>query len=466
MRVLLVSHLFPPAHSAGTELYTAELGARLAARGCTVTVFTTNKDVGREDLSTRHYRHCGLEVIELTNNLFVEGFHETWDRPEIAARFGAALDELEPDVVHFQHLMYLSVGCLEEVRRRGLPVLMTLHDFWLECPRMGQLVHADGGICERVDFARCGTCLPSFEWRQSALARTTGRAIAKLHALTKVDLGPVARGAARWAHKGSVGDWQPPDAAEAEQFEAYARERTRELRERTIGNVDRFLSPSRFLVERLVAWGLPAERTFHLPTGVDRAAFAAEAHERTHGEKLRVRFLGTLVPLKGAHVLLEAWESLDSELRARGTLTFSGPAEHAPEYTQDLQRRASAVGARMDGALDRDEVADALASTDLLVVPSLWFENRPLVVLEALAARVPLLVSDLGGMIELVQEGVAGWRVKPGDVAAMAERLTSLLKDPSPLDELSFDVDELLPSWDDLAGSVMDQYHDLLGTSQ
>ena len=56
MRVLLVSHLFPPAHSAGTELYTAELGARLAARGCTVTVFTTDKDVGREDLSTRHYR--------------------------------------------------------------------------------------------------------------------------------------------------------------------------------------------------------------------------------------------------------------------------------------------------------------------------------------------------------------------------------------------------------------------------
>ena len=99
-------------------------------------------------------------------------------------------------------------------------------------------------------------------------------------------------------------------------------------------------------------------------------------------------------------------------------------------------------------------------------MPSLWFENRPLVVLEALAARVPLLVSDLGGMVELVQEGVAGWRVTAGDVGAMAERLSALLKDPSPLDELSFDVDELLPSWDDLAGSVLAQYDDLLGTGR
>ncbi|MEE8469676.1 MAG: glycosyltransferase, partial [Planctomycetota bacterium] len=416
MRVLLVSHLFPPAHSAGTELYTAELGQRLAARGCTVTVFTTDKDVGREDLSTRHYRHRGLEVIELVNNLFLEGFHETWDRPEITARFAAVLDELEPDVVHFQHLMYLSVGCLEEARRRGMPVLMTLHDFWLECPRMGQLVHADGGICETVDFARCGTCLPSFEWRQSALARTAGRAIAKLHALTHVDLGPVARGAARWAQAAAPKEWRPPAAAETERFEALARERTRELRERTIASVDRFLSPSRFLVERLVAWGLPAERTFHLPTGVDRAAFAPGpsdgtrdgTRERSRGVKLRVCFLGTLVPLKGEHILLGAWEALDPDLRARGTLTLFGPTEHAPGYAQDLRRRASAVGARLEGALAREEVAAALAATDLLVVPSLWFENRPLVVLEALAARVPLLVSDLGGMAELVEEGVAG----------------------------------------------------------
>ena len=175
-----------------------------------------------------------------------------------------------------------------------------------------------------------------------------------------------------------------------------------------------------------------------------------------------MRFLGTLVPLKGAHVLLEAWESLDPALRARGTLTLSGPAEHAPEYAQDLRRRAAGVGVRVEGALARDEVQGALASTDLLVVPSLWFENRPLVVLEALAARVPLLVSDLGGMPELVQEGVAGWRVTPGDVGAMAERLSSLLDDPSPLDRLSFAVDELLPSWDDLAESVAAHYDELL----
>ncbi len=461
MRILLVSHRFPPEHTAGTEVYSAELGARLVALGCQVKVFTAGKDVGRPDLSVHERVHRRMGVVELTNNLFLERFEETYRRPAVDDRFAQLLDEWRPDVVHVHHLLYLSSGLLDRARERGIPVVMTLHDFWLECPRFGQLVHADGSLCREVDAQRCGACLPSFPWRQSGLARGVGRALSGVRRGTGVDLAPLARGVGR-ALQGRRGQerFEPPDAEEQARYAEAVRERRAYLTGRVPGAVQRFLSPSRFLRERMVAWGLPAERITYLSSGVDRDAFAAPRRPRSSTPV--VRFLGTFVPLKGAHVLLEAWGRLDPELRARGELHLHGPDGFVPEYVAELDRRAAALGVTRTPALDRAGVARALAETDLLVVPSLWFENRPLIVLEALAARVPLCVSDLGGLVELVEEGVAGWRFPCGDSQALASRLAELLAEPRRLEELSFDVDHLLPSWDEVAGTHLDLYRELV----
>ena len=98
--------------------------------------------------------------------------------------------------------------------------------------------------------------------------------------------------------------------AEAARFADAARTRDAELRERLGDAVQRFFSPSRFLRDRLVAWGLPAERVEHVATGVDRATFARTSPRRARepDAPLEVLFLGSLVPLKGAHVLVEAVE--------------------------------------------------------------------------------------------------------------------------------------------------------------
>ena len=86
------------------------------------------------------------------------------------------------------------------------------------------------------------------------------------------------------------------------------------------------------------------------------------------------------------------------------------------------------------GVLKRDEVAIELSKADLVCLPSLWFENLPLVVLEAHAAGVPLLVSDLGGLSEAVREPVGGWRFPAGDVSALAKKLEELLMEPERLE--------------------------------
>ena len=90
----------------------------------------------------------------------------------------------------------------------------------------------------------------------------------------------------------------------------------------------------------------------------------------------------------------------------------------------------------MGGALTREAVARELGASDLVVVPSLWYENSPLVILEARAVGTPLLVSDQGGMAELVEVGRTGWHFKMGDVGDLARMLGELCAEPARLRSL------------------------------
>ena len=450
MRILLVSHVFLPKHPAGTEIYTFQVGLKLQARGHDVHVFTTEKDISRENLSVRLREYQGLPVHELFNNLFYNRFEETWDYPPVVESFSRLLDDLKPDVVHFMHLLYLSVGCVEEVARRGIPVFFTLHDYWLQCPRFGQRVHADNSICHEIDFDRCGTCLVNFKFKQSRLERSMAKVTARLRTTTGWNLGPALRSVGSGVKavlrphakdEAPVGELGLPPARTPTQLtdpearmSELVRLRERDLRERLLPVVYRFLAPSRFLRDRFLEWGIPPEKIQHERAGIDTQPFRDV--ERTQADSLRISFIGTLAPHKGVHVLIDAWESLPAELRARGGLEVYGPLAHNPGYVRYLQASAGRTGAKIAGELRRAEVNGVLARTDVLVVPSVWYENSPLIILEALATHTPLIVSDLGGMAELVDEGVTGFHFKVGEADDLALRLGALLEEPRVLDEL------------------------------
>ncbi len=420
-----MTHGFPPHQTAGTESYTADLGVEWARRGHDVHVFTAHKDISRRDegLVEREWR--GLVVHEVTNNLFLEDFVETYSNPRIERAFGEVLREFRPDVVHVQHLLYLSSGCVKAAKAAGASVVFTLHDFWLQCPRLGQRVHADGGICATIDFGRCGTCLSSFKWRNNRFERVVGGLIAGLKGRTGIDLAPLARATAKRVRGAPPAAPATAGGTHSPGFAIAAEERTRFLLGELVPAVDLFVAPSRFLRERFVTeWGIAPERIEYVRFGVD---LAVERVPRAAGAPLRVAFIGSLVPLKGAHLLVEAWSRLDASVRARGELVLYGPARHHPEYQARLARAVEQCGARLGGLLEREGVARVLAATDLLVVPSLWYENAPLVILEAIAARTPLLVSNQGGMAELVVDGVNGRHFALGDVEDLRSKLEAAL---------------------------------------
>lgn len=431
MRVLLVTHRFPPAHSAGTELYTDQLARELAQRGHQVEVLTAEKDVARADGSIVRRVWRGVPVAEITNNLFYESFRGTWDHPRIEALFDAELERFRPDVVHFQHLMYLSIGCVEAAARRAIAVVFTLHDFWLQCPRFGQLVHADGTLCETIEPTRCGVCLSSFKYRQSSLERATGRAIASVNRSLGLDLTGMAKSAARRLRSVAPNETSttPVDSALAGEFAHLVRERERDMLTRVVPHVHRFLAPSRFLRDRFVRWGLPAESIEYLGSGLDPKVFSSSLRTVRAGSgpgRLQVAFIGTLAPHKGAHVLLEAWSKLSVDVRDAASLAICGPSRH-DAYRERIVASAREVGVEYSGAVTREKLPARLAALDLLVVPSLWYENAPLIILEAIATHTPLLVSNIGGMSEMVEAGRHGEHFACGDVEDLAGVLSELL---------------------------------------
>lgn len=433
LKILLQSHGYPPRAQGGTENYTADLAQALARRGHTVDVFAARKEISLPNLSWQESRQQDVQLHELVNNLYYEDFEQTWREPEIERLFAERLARVQPEIVHVQHLMHWSLGCVEAASRAGLRVYYTLHDYWLGCPRFGQRRHADGRICERIEFDRCGTCLSSFKFSQSPLQRGVGRTLAGIRAVSGLDLGPLARRAAEGAGAGSLGSAEG-DPALAQAFAREARTRTNAVAQQLLPYVRRFFAPSRFARERFLAdWfaRVDPERVVHLPFGFARPA--EPAPPRAGGDKLRVAFLGSLIAIKGPQLLLEAWGRLDPALRARADLALHGPREFEPEFQRELERLAAAVGARLPGPLPRAEVPALLARTDLLVVPSLWWENAPLVIQEALVARTPLLVADAGGMAELVEPELDGWRFPLGDATALAEALARLLSNPERL---------------------------------
>jgi glycosyltransferase involved in cell wall biosynthesis len=239
-----------------------------------------------------------------------------------------------------------------------------------------------------------------------------------------------------------------------------ARERAHGLRERLLEHVHLFLSPSEFLRRQFVEWGFPPDKVRHLATGVDTRAFHF-VRRVPRGERLRVAFVGTLAPAKGPHLLLEAWGMLEPADRALGELALFGPDRHQPEYQRLLAKKAAEVGAALNGPLTRAGVIALLCETDLLVVPSVWYENAPLVILEAIACKTPLLVADLGGMAELVEEGVTGFHFETGNAGDLAAKLTRFLEEPELLEGLRSGLDHLRTSAE-LAGDVERVYREAL----
>jgi len=146
---------------------------------------------------------------------------------------------------------------------------------------------------------------------------------------------------------------------------------------------------------------------------------------------VRIGFAGTLVWHKGLHVLIDALRGLPEQ---KYELVVFGDPDVFPDYTRMLREKAEDLPVRFAGSFERDHIADVYAQMDLLVVPSLWFENSPLVIHEAFLCGVPVLGARIGGITDLLGNGDYGLLYDPpASAEALREALRPIVDEPRKL---------------------------------
>lgn len=295
--------------------------------------------------------------------------------PAAARRVGEAAERLRPDVAHMHNTWYrLSPSVLGALKRRGVPVVMTLHNYRVMCIN-GQLLRR-GQVC-----TRCVGRLPLPGLRYRCYRDSWGASAAATLAL----------GAAHAAHV-----WQR--------------------------HVDLFLAMSQFARDQFIAGGLPEEHIRVKPH------FVPDPGERQLPPSAsgKVLFVGRLSREKGLYPLLDAWAEAATggcELLVVG----AGPLR------RELEARAL-PRVRFLGWQPPDEVRKLMLNARLLVFPSIWYETFGLTIVEAMAAGVPVLASDLGGTPELLGPLAGDWLVPPGDARSWAAALSATVQDNGRID--------------------------------
>ncbi|MBO9384746.1 MAG: glycosyltransferase, partial [Roseiflexus sp.] len=169
--------------------------------------------------------------------------------------------------------------------------------------------------------------------------------------------------------------------------------------------------------------------------GLDLSRFAGI--ERRNDERiLRIGFIGQIAPHKGVHLLIRAFRALRPKAQ-RLELHIYGGLTTNPAYINQLRRLAGGDDRiYFHGRVENTRVPDVLANLDVAVVPSIWYENAPIAILEAHAAGTPVVTTGIGGMADLVRDGVDGLHFRFNDAADLARVLQRLIDEPELLSRL------------------------------
>ena len=395
MKILQVIHGYPMRYNAGSEVYTQTLCQGLADNH-EVHVFTREEDPFAPDFRLREERdpddpRITLHVVNNPRN------RDRYQEPGIDRRFAETLDRLRPDIVHVGHLNHLSTALPIEAAGRSVPVVYTLHDYWLMCPR-GQFMQTlpldpedPWAACDGQEDRKCA---------ERCYARYFGGASAEREADSVYWTGWVER-------------------------------RMRHVRGMT-ELVDCFIAPSRYLLDRYhVEFGLPVSKLVHLDYGFELTRLGGR-RDRPEGRPFVFGYIGTHIPAKGIQHLIRAFGEVDGEALL---IIWGRPRGQDTEALKALARTLPVERANCVEWLpeyrNADIVREVFDRVDAIVVPSVWVENSPLVIHEAQQARVPVITADVGGMAEFVRHGINGLTFVHRSWQSLAERMQQFVDDPA-----------------------------------
>jgi glycosyltransferase involved in cell wall biosynthesis len=418
MRILLITHFFPPQYNAGTENYTLGLARTLSKKGHDIHVLCADGwstgDSYWNGLTEEIYQGIKVHRLRLNWLKALNPNQVLYDSYPVESWLDGFLKENPFDLVHVTSPITLGVGIFRSVKRSNIPLVLTLTDFWFLCPSI-QLIRSNGALCDGITSAQeCLWCLlGNSHIYQNIQKLPVPRPIQSniLQVFSHIPFISKKRG-----FRGMLLDME---------------ERKKKLPS-ALQLPDLILAPSKF-VQNIFLQDLSLSIEV-LQHGHD-LTWLRDYQNKKSSDKLRFGYLGQIQATKGIHVLVQAFKQADFGEKA--TLDIWGDLSKETVYTQHIQEIiADQPSIRLRGRYDRDKLASILAEIDVLVVPSIWYENSPLVIQEAFAAKTPVIATNLGGMAEAVHHELNGLLFKRGDSEDLARQLQRVTMEDGLLGQL------------------------------
>ncbi|HEX2909001.1 MAG TPA: glycosyltransferase family 4 protein [Phototrophicaceae bacterium] len=416
MRVLIAVHGFPPTHYAGAERVAERIVKWLVAHGHYVEVFTIGSLTAPEfQLETR--QEAGFVVHQISYNVKAgDYFRNLYDYPLIAETLSDILNRGQFDLVHMISGYLLGAQVINTVKAAGIPIVVTLTEYWFMCSRLN-LLHPNDELCIGPENdAKCARCILE-EKRRFRLPAKAAPVLMNIF----------------W----SIAHQMP--LAEAEQ-EAIARRR--EILQRALDAVDLVISPSQFLIKTFTQYGFETSHFRLVRHGLNLIPAHRTAPDpgEPAPKPLRLGFIGQIKVHKGLDLIIDAVLPL-LDTGANISLDIWGPDKEALDFSRKLKKRTENYPAiSWHGRYHLAQVGEILSSFDVLIVPSRWYENSPLVILEAFSAGLPVIATNLGGMAEMIEHEKSGLLFELNNAADLRAQINRLLLNPDQLQHLRTNI--------------------------
>ena len=418
MQILLATHFFSPKYSTGTDKYTLGLAQSFKESGHEVQVICA------EDWQSGDSYWNGVSE-DTYKNIHVHRIHLNWtkaDNPNkvlydsklVEDWFYNYLKQQNIDMVHVTSAYTLGVGILRAANKARKPLVLTLMDFWFACPRI-TLLQSNGQLCNGITSDwECQNCL----LRNNKYYKLTEQ-IFQTSLLIKF-----------WNFICQNPKLSRHRFAKGTALDVYER---KVILQQILTLPDVVISHSNFL-KNFYQHIFKSLKVKYLPNGHD-LSWIDNYTRKTVSQKIRIGYIGQISYHKGIHILVDAFVAATKENKA--TLSIWGDISKNSYYDNYLCEYAQNIESiEFRGYFLPHQIGEVLSEIDVIIVPSLWYENAPLIIFEAFASKTPVIVTNLGGMAEIISYGVNGLLFKQGDVEDLAEQISRLINEDDLINQL------------------------------
>ena len=373
MKILKIIHGYPPEYNAGSEVYSQSVVNELKKEH-KITVFTRKENEYIHDFNFKK------ETIENVDFVYVNMARSKagYNHLIVNQRFDAFVKEFKPDIAHIGHLNHLSIGIVDVLFENKIPIIYTLHDFWLMCPR-GQFLQRnfDGenlfNLCESQENTKCAKNCYSMYCNNDY---------------------------------------------EIEFWKKWIDTRMNAVKQ-ICEKISLFIAPSKYLKNRFVNdFGLAENKIIYLDYGFPTHYLKPDI-PKTNGI-YTFGYIGTHIPAKGINLLIEAFK----QVKGKTKLKIFGREQG--QNTKQLKEIAISSVNEIEFCgeyINHNLATTVFNNVNCIVVPSIWTENSPLVIHEAQSCKIPVITADVGGMAEYVEHKTNGLLFKHRDLFSLAEQM-------------------------------------------